>query len=215
MVLMGFESERSVFQRGTVVAGIVAVHLSAVGLLLIDRVRAAPEAAPVSVSVTLRSQPPDETSAPAAYTELLAPRPWVPSLPDLALELPAEAPMSAITVDAREPEVVATAVASHESTAAGPQVVTDIEYLSVKPAAYPAVALRQRLEGTVFVRVEVDPQGQPAAVAIETSGGHESLDRAALQAVRSWLFRPYTLNGVARSVVAIVPVKFSLRVRTR
>ncbi len=60
---------------------------------------------------------------------------------------------------------------------------------------YPAAALRRGESGTVVVRVEVDANGNPAGVALIQRSGSRSLDRTAMEAVRSWRFQPAYDNG--------------------
>jgi TonB family protein len=79
------------------------------------------------------------------------------------------------------------------------------------PPAYPPDARRRRQAGTVVVHVIVEVDGRASQVNIRSSSGHDLLDRAALEAVRSWRFLP-ALDGeaVVRSEVN-VPVEFILR----
>ncbi|UNK49687.1 energy transducer TonB [Lysobacter sp. S4-A87] len=73
---------------------------------------------------------------------------------------------------------------------------------------YPAQALRRGESGTVNVRVEIGPDGVPAQVSVEGSSGSRHLDRAAVDAVRRWHFRPATSNGQPVSGSVIVPIRF-------
>jgi protein TonB len=45
------------------------------------------------------------------------------------------------------------------------------------------------------VRVDVDAQGYPTDVSVETSSGNSDLDRAAKEAARRWTFNPATIDG--------------------
>lgn len=78
------------------------------------------------------------------------------------------------------------------------------------PPAYPQLALRLRLAGSVLLRIRVSQEGRVLAASVERSSGHALLDEAALDAVRSWRFRPGTRDGqpVTREVLA--PVIFRL-----
>ncbi len=73
---------------------------------------------------------------------------------------------------------------------------------------YPAQALRRGESGTVNVRVEIGPDGVPAQVSVEGSSGSRHLDRAAVDAVRRWRFRPAMSNGQPVSGSVIVPIRF-------
>ncbi|HEY5805687.1 MAG TPA: energy transducer TonB [Lysobacter sp.] len=73
---------------------------------------------------------------------------------------------------------------------------------------YPAQALRRGESGTVSVRVEIGPDGVPSQVSVEGSSGSRYLDRAALDAVRRWRFRPAMSHGQPVSGSVIVPIRF-------
>jgi protein TonB len=58
------------------------------------------------------------------------------------------------------------------------------------PPAYPPEAMRRRQEGTVRLVVHVSTEGTPILVELAGSSGHPSLDKAAVDAVGRWRFRP-------------------------
>jgi periplasmic protein TonB len=201
-------------QRGAVAVAIVVMHLGIVAMALISKARKVQPAEAQVMALMLL----DDTSHLAT-----------PTLPQVALRQPAsvsvkvpevqidmqQVPVQAVTAStAVAATSVAVLAASRSSRSISPEVVSDIEYARVTPAAYPVTAVRQRIEDIVYVRVIVDEGGRVAFAVVHSSGGFAMLDDAALQAVRNWLFRPYVRNGVAMQVAVIVPVKFSLRVRT-
>jgi protein TonB len=73
---------------------------------------------------------------------------------------------------------------------------------------YPAQALRRGESGTVSVRVEIGADGVPSQVSVAGSSGSRYLDRAALDAVRRWRFRPAMSHGQPVSGSVIVPIRF-------
>lgn len=75
---------------------------------------------------------------------------------------------------------------------------------------YPAEARRRNLQGQVMLRVEVAPDGAPAAVTVSTSSGHATLDEAAIKAVQRWRFNPATRAGIPVAASAYVPIQFRL-----
>ena len=111
------------------------------------------------------------------------------------IERQAPAPVPAAPV----PAPAAPAVASSEPVP-----------LSSPAPRYPTGALRRRETGTVRVRVDVGADGVPAATTVVESSHSRDLDRAAVEAVRRWRFRPAQAGGrpVAGSVV--VPIDFRL-----
>ena len=73
---------------------------------------------------------------------------------------------------------------------------------------YPPAALRSGIGGTVLVRAEVDAAGNPVTVTVAKRSGNRDLDRAAVNAVRSWRFEPAMRDGKATASVVQVPVDF-------
>ena len=67
------------------------------------------------------------------------------------------------------------------------------------------------LEGEVVVRAEIDESGDPLEPSVWRSSGHPLLDRAALEAVRRWRFKPAERNGKPVGAVVQIPVSFRLR----
>jgi protein TonB len=79
-----------------------------------------------------------------------------------------------------------------------------------KPA-YPEGARRQGIEGTTTLRFEVLADGHVGRVSVATSAGHASLDRAAMEAVKTWLFEPARRGKEAVAVWVTLPVQFRLQ----
>lgn len=78
------------------------------------------------------------------------------------------------------------------------------------PPHYPQLALAQRWQGTVLLRVTIGRQGQVIDVRVARSSGHAILDGAAVTAVRRWRGEPAYQGGVAVSTVEYLPVQFEL-----
>ncbi|WP_335340169.1 energy transducer TonB [Collimonas arenae] len=75
---------------------------------------------------------------------------------------------------------------------------------------YPAVSKRMGEEGKSVIRVLINDKGRAERVEIQKSSGSSRLDEAAKQAVMRALFKPYTEDGKAMPVFAIVPINFQL-----
>ena len=75
---------------------------------------------------------------------------------------------------------------------------------------YPLLARRRNLEGVVWLRVHVAPNGTVRKVSLEKTSGHELLDRSAQNAVRNWTFMPAMRAGVPVECQVKVPVHFQL-----
>lgn len=89
-------------------------------------------------------------------------------------------------------------------------VIWNLKLVDMKPPVYPPRCLRMGIEGVVRVRVLVGENGEPQEVTLGRSSGESALDRAAMEAVRSWRFEPARRNGVPVRAWAVVPVEFKL-----
>lgn len=82
--------------------------------------------------------------------------------------------------------------------------------ISSPPPRYPSRAMQRRETGTVRVQVQVGVDGAPTDVSVLESSNSRDLDRAALDAVRRWRFRPAQHDGQAVAGTVIVPIAFKL-----
>ena len=76
---------------------------------------------------------------------------------------------------------------------------------------YPRRARRLGYEGIVMLKVLIDENGRVDDLAVLESSGHSVLDRAALSAVRKWLFEPGTEGGIKKKMWVKIPVRFDLK----
>lgn len=76
--------------------------------------------------------------------------------------------------------------------------------------AYPPLARLRGYQGVVVMLVEVLADGRVGEVRIKRSVGHDILDRAALEAVRTWRFEPGRREGRAVTMSVEIPVRFVL-----
>lgn len=74
---------------------------------------------------------------------------------------------------------------------------------------YPAVALKEKVEGTVLLLVQVNEEGDVLAANI-TEGVREDLNRAALEAVQFFKFKPAKVKGKPVTVAVTVPINFNI-----
>ena len=194
----------------------IALHLLAFLLLLIPATYQAITALPRdSTEVRLipkeQPKPPEPTPVPPELVQVkVDPKPKttptvVPPLPTPTATLE-EA--QGIILPAAEPAPVQAVPSVAPST---PMAGVQLQYRTAPPPAYPVQAVRNHEQGTVLLRVEVDPSGQPVDVSIERSSGSRSLDQAARQQVlRHWRFVPAERDGQAVAAIGMVPVQFSL-----
>lgn len=73
---------------------------------------------------------------------------------------------------------------------------------------YPARARRRGESGEVLLSIDVDARGRVARVSVASSSGSKDLDRAALDAVRRWRFRPGMRDGRPVPATVTVPIAF-------
>jgi protein TonB len=96
-----------------------------------------------------------------------------------------------------------------------PQPVTPASanagYLNNPAPEYPSLAMRRGWQGTVLLRVHVLASGKPGEIQIQKSSGRESLDEAALAAVKRWSFVPAKQGNVAQDGWVSVPIDFKIK----
>jgi periplasmic protein TonB len=73
---------------------------------------------------------------------------------------------------------------------------------------YPVLARQARIQGAVVLRAVISREGN--IENLQVVSGHPMLAPAALEAVRQWRYRPYSLNGEAVEVETQVTVNFVL-----
>jgi periplasmic protein TonB len=76
---------------------------------------------------------------------------------------------------------------------------------------YPDAARRQGLEGETLLRFQVLTTGRVASMAVARSAGSSDLDRAAMEAVKTWVFEPARRGEEAVTVWVTLPVRFKLQ----
>ena len=93
---------------------------------------------------------------------------------------------------------------------AAPAGHTDVSYLYNPKPAYPSMARKLGIEGTVKLRVLVNPEGVPEQPRVLDSSGTEALDAAALEAVRRWRFVPAREGKLTVAHWVDIPITFKL-----
>lgn len=84
------------------------------------------------------------------------------------------------------------------------------DYLNNPRPSYPMVARRMGFQGKVILNVEVLSEGKAGQVLLHQSCGHQVLDNAAMQTVKTWRFSPARRMGQPVTQWFLVPIKFSL-----
>ncbi len=166
-----------------------------------------PEPAPPSPDSLARAPAPDATPAPpptpAPVHHASVPRRSNPRR--LNPPRPAIHPGggSATPGDESLPSGTAGAVAGHGLASPG--------YLRNPQPPYPEEARRQKEEGVVLLKVEVDARGRVLSVLVARSSGHPALDESARGTVEArWRFNPARRGATPVSATVTVPIRFTL-----
>jgi protein TonB len=75
---------------------------------------------------------------------------------------------------------------------------------------YPRSAKKAGWQGVVTIRAFIDDTGRVLSAVVLTSSGHQSLDLAALEAVKSTWFEPAVREARPVSSPLLIPVRFQL-----
>lgn len=169
----------------------------------------------MTVSIIAPPAPPAPPAPAVPKTVDIAPRlpTFVPPLPQLAVE------QSEPTITVPPPhttQAASMAIAAPPAPPAPapapttPRTVSGVEYIRAPQTVYPAMSRRLGESGVVTLRVLIGVKGLPEQVTVEKSSGFKNLDEAGRQATLRALFKPYTEDGKAVPVYAVVPINFSI-----
>jgi TonB family protein len=75
---------------------------------------------------------------------------------------------------------------------------------------YPDAARADKAEGMVILDCVIDEKGHVTEAEVKTSSGREDLDKAARDAVITWIFKPATLHGKPVAVSYTLTINFKL-----
>lgn len=126
----------------------------------------------------------------------IVPAPPMPSA-DIARRPAPDAPVADVPGTASGADPAAVAVADRPPLP-----------VEAPPPRYPRDALRRGEAGDVLLRVRVDADGVPVDVNVARGSGSRQLDRAAVDAVRRWRFRPALRAGAPAEAEIRVPIRF-------
>jgi len=153
--------------------------------------------------------PPPPTPPPSEPV-LPTPPPPPPLESEIAPEIPPPLPEPEPT-PAPEPPPLATEVAVSTN---GPDAWTQVRSEVLDALRYPAPARRHNVEGTVHLRLELDEDGNVAALDVQPPRTARTLDEAVLAAVRRAAPFPDAGDAIRRGAIppiAEFPIRFELR----
>ena len=100
-----------------------------------------------------------------------------------------------------------------EQPGAGPLIVQpqgDTRFPFTEPE-YPIPDIRMGHEGTVWLSIEILPNGRVGQVRVDQTSGFVRLDESAMREARKWRMKPGTQDGIAIPMWKRVPVTFQLK----
>jgi protein TonB len=102
------------------------------------------------------------------------------------------------------------ALASFVPVSLAASVDFDERPLPVKtpPPVYPASMARAGVQGTVAVKVVIDENGAVAACTVSKSS-HPEFEEPAVEAVKTWKFKPAVKDGAKVKAEVIIPIRFN------
>ncbi|MBN8887094.1 MAG: TonB family protein [Rudaea sp.] len=139
-------------------------------------------------------EPAPSKPQPVLNTPVPNPVPFEPAAPTNTIAPPSDSPALQTPVDSGAVDTAPSA----------------LSYGTQTRIPYPPIALRNRAEGKVVLRVLVGTDGSVEQIEIEHTSGSRDLDRAAREAVMKWKFKPGMRGGTAYSGWALVPIVFTL-----
>lgn len=86
---------------------------------------------------------------------------------------------------------------------------TEVMAVHTPPPDYPLDLACSDIGGKVTMKVVVGPEGRPTEVLVLESSDVPALDKAAVEAVRAWEFKPATRNGQGVPQTIQVPMNFT------
>jgi len=200
-------------RRGAVLLAIIGIHVGMIFLLYSGMSRRLVDAVLGPIETRIIEEAPKEVEKPPPPPpKLEAPPPFVPP-PDIAIEMPVEAPTTAIQT--------VTTVAPPKPAPAAPPAPAPVERVVAAPKSdprrpltqpeYPPSSRRAGEAGTVVLEVYVLENGRVGDAKVKESSGFPKLDEAALREVkRSWRLLPGTENGKPIAMWGQFAVTFKL-----
>lgn len=82
--------------------------------------------------------------------------------------------------------------------------------LSTAAPVYPESAKAAKIEGIAVVETVIDASGRVTHPKIKATSGDKDLDKAAIEAVSAWTFKPATLDGKPVDVYYTLTIRFAL-----
>lgn len=88
--------------------------------------------------------------------------------------------------------------------------VKDVRYRKNTPPVYPIKAVVNKIQGLVYLIVDIEPNGTPSNVVLHKTSGSHLLDKAAVDAVWRWEFEPAKEGDRYVKSRTRIPIRFEL-----
>jgi len=209
-------------QQRLMVLGVAIAHVAGVwGLMQVKEVRdLVAQAAPMVINIVQPERPPEPPKPAPPPPPIPKPLQKAPPPPAVVAAAPSPAP-STFVVPAPEPEPAPPAPVVVQAPPAPPAPppppppprtisATEVQVVKMPALEYPLASRRAREHGRVMVRFFIDEQGLPRQVQVTRSSGFSRLDDTAVSTIARGVFKPYTVNGQALGVWAVIPIEFDL-----
>ena len=201
--------------RSWVLALIVIIHLGFFWLLTSGMGQtflmiAPPQTQAVIIEEPVKKPPePQKPADPLVQSSAFVPKPFEPRHIDVTVD---DTAVRDVTSEVRPPQ---TGQVQREPESRQPvEVLPEIDpRRGLSEPIYPATLIRQGVEGTVVLAVQVLENGRVGDVRIERSSGELRLDESAAREARRWRFVPGTRDGVPVVLWKQVPVTFRIQDR--
>ena len=198
----------------TVVLCVVALHLLAMGALLLS-----PSTTDIdnqqSITMEMVLAPVSNTPAKAQAAVTPTAAPTTPNTPAVAAPSSAQATRSADAFASSSttnttPAATPTQTGKPQGAPAFSLPSSEAHGLNNPKPAYPRVSRRLNEQGQVVIRVFVAADGSAQQGEVKTSSGYDRLDQEALRTVLRWRFVPGQRFGTPEAMWFNVPVNFVL-----
>jgi protein TonB len=172
------------------------------------------QAVPTNLEAPKPELAPVEPAAPVSASETSASAPEqpevVPATPIAELDLLKEVPPPVCGISVCAFSARPSAETASHSGSFGECKGRNASYLFNPKPGYPKEARARKQQGQVIIALQVTAQGLPEQVEVSETSGFDSLDQAAIGAVKNWHFIPAESGHLPIASRVEVPINFKL-----
>jgi protein TonB len=195
------------------ISAIVAFHvIGLVALVKLDVINVIhTKKSPLMVDLVIEKPAPPPTAPPEKVEPVKKVQPDIVAPPPIITVNTAPPPVA--TAPAPPPPKATVVAQAAPTSPPGPVSVDDFDSSMIKidPPRFPMESRKRREQGTVILDVTVGIDGLVSQIRVATSSGFERLDKAALNAVRNWQWKPLIRGGQPVSVRGAITIPFVLK----